>query len=151
MRQFMKIRTFLGVNLFALAALALLSACKGDDGPPSADVAAWVQNASTVQVSVTVPPGHHAYLDAGREGNYIPVTVDTSAAGELKLTNAPKGEEDKEVQAKVLRGMGSFVYEAKDAQSFAGKILKVRSQICNERQGVCYPPRTVEVKISGKT
>ncbi len=147
----MKIPRLLGVNLFALAALAGFAGCKGEDGPPSADVAAWVKDASTVQVSVIVPPGHHAYLDKGVEGNYIPVSVDTSGVGDLRLKDSPPGELDKEVRAKVLRGMGAFLYETKDASAAAGKSLRVRSQICDERKGVCYAPRTVEVKISGRS
>ncbi len=104
-------------------------------------------------IAVTVPANHHAYLDAGKEGVYIPIAVDWKDAISRKLIGAtprsvaaPEGIQDKEIGASLLRGKGDFVYEG-SFDKLAGQSLKVRSQICDDIKGVCYRPTTQEIQV----
>jgi len=111
----------------------ILTACEEPAARPAIQVKALNTQAG-IQLEVLVPPGHHAYLDAGKEGNLIPVSFrwDGSAPN---LTLAPLGEFDEQVRATVLRGRGQWQFE-----KGAATAVTVRSQICDEKIGLCYPP-----------
>lgn len=101
-------------------------------------------------IAVSVPDGHHAYMDKGRDGMFIPIEMDLSALEQAgmrtKLTGRPDGETDNKVHAKVLRKHGAFVYELTvlpGAKISTGSYdVKIRSQVCNDISGTCYFPRT---------
>lgn len=110
-------------------------------------------------VRVAVPRGHHAYLDKGKDGIFIPIHMDLSSlekAGiQVRQTNRPDGVPDSKVNATVLRRKGEFTYEltvlSQAKISTAEYDIKVRSQICNDISGTCYFPKTdtrrIEIKI----
>jgi len=153
--------------LASLLFLALASAgCKKKEGGenkggsqtsrsalPQAKIQTRIQAENKLEISVTVPHAHHAYLDKGKEGNYIQISFDWKAlqdAGALKgaprMIQKPKGEYDKLAKATVLRGKGAYVFQSQEAWP-RGKTLKVKSQVCNETKGVCYPPHTEKVVL----
>ena len=101
-------------------------------------------------VRLTPPAGHHAYLDAGKDGTYIPIEIDTTALAQAGLrvrpVGKPQGEADAQLGATVLRGAGVFRYRlSAPSGAKAGTrdyAIAVRSQICNDATGSCYFPRT---------
>ena len=105
-----------------------------------------------VRISVRIPEQHHAYLDKGKDGRLIPISFDWENTADQpaapKLQSIPKGNFDDIVEATVLRGDGEFVFEVKKASGFAGKVIKVKSQICNEVKGVCYRPKIENVVLN---
>ncbi|MEQ9367074.1 MAG: hypothetical protein RIF32_22760 [Leptospirales bacterium] len=148
--------------LAGLLALATIAAgCDGDasksragaGGPgdvPTAAVSAQVNPDGRASIRIDVPSRHHAYLDAGEHGNLIPIGFDWQGlTPEPKTVQAPAGEHDEEVKAQVLRGSGTFVFEggSEQAPTFAGRSLRVRSQICDEDKGICYRPTWTEVSL----
>lgn len=124
--------------------------------PPEDEHAAVSEIALTDQgavMRVKVPENHHAYLDSGPEGSFIPVAADWAAlvkAGSLErapdLASAPAGTLDKDSGAKVLRGTGEFVFKG-NLKSLAGKTVQVRTQVCDDLKGICYRPRIQDVTL----
>lgn len=114
---------------------------------------------ATLIVQIAVPEGHHAYLDRGEGGTFIPIHVDLSAmekAGiRARQTGRPEGEQDSKVNATVLRRDGAFAYELTVLPgaeiSTTVYDIKIRSQICNDISGTCYFPETdtrrIEINI----
>ena len=102
---------------------------------------------------VHVPANHHAYLDKGPSGAFIPVSVDweslvkTGAISKAPaLLRGPAGTLDAESGAKVLRGTGEFEYTGSLAE-LSGQSVQVRTQICDDLKGICYRPKTQTVTI----
>lgn len=148
------------IALFTLAGLG--TACSDDSAPASSggfndvpDVTLSgriLSDDKLVEIEVDVPNRHHAYLDAGEYGNLIPIAFEWQGAEpEPKFLMGPSGEQDDEVKAKVLRGLGRFVFEIKAEQiaqlESASPALRVRSQICDEDKGICYRPTWNELKL----
>jgi thiol:disulfide interchange protein DsbD len=108
------------------------------------------------RVMLTVPPDHHAYLNAGDKNIYIPVAFDADeklaalglALGEVK---PPAGVYDEQVAAQVLRGQGEFELELvqKNATLKQGETapLAVRYQLCNDLTHVCFRPQTTKLDL----
>lgn len=120
------------------------------------EIKAQLKNKEQIKIDLKLPPNSHLYLDKGGRGNLIPVSFDWQDILKKgpQLLSAPQGEYDKEVEAKVLRGQGSFVFSFSknrvEPQELVGKILKVRTQVCNERDGICYRPTWTRVQISSQ-
>jgi len=140
-------------KLFFLILIFSCSAGVVYPGEPEAIMNATV-NGNKLSIRIVIPPQHHAYLDKGKEGNYIPVSFNWAALikdGSLKkeptMISAPKGEFEKVASAKVLRGEGIFIFESVEIPSLKGKSIKVKSQICDDIKGVCYRPSIKDVKI----
>ncbi len=148
-----------------LSFVAVISACSdgpSESGPskmslPRISVKSGLnQETGTIRFQVNVPQGHHAYTDTGDSGNLIPVTFqwenlhkETGLNLSLpELVTDPPGSRDEEFQARVLRGSGTFEFKAEDVQKYSGKTLSVRSQICDEKTGICYRPETVQVTLT---
>ena len=119
---------------------------------PHEKIEAHIDSKKTLVVSITIPPAHHAYLDRGKEGYLVPISFQWKeflGSGMLKreprLKSAPAGTYDKEVQATVMRGTGLFIFEIRDSNWPIGKSFNVRSQICNEILGQCYPPAIQQI------
>ena len=118
------------------------------------EIKAQLQKEGQLKIDLRLPPNSHLYLDKGLRGNLIPVSFDWQSLLKKKprLISAPQGKYDKEVEAKVLRDQGSFVFSFSEneteAQDIIGQTLKVRTQICNEVEGICYRPKWTDVQIS---
>ncbi|HQI21262.1 MAG TPA: protein-disulfide reductase DsbD family protein [Leptospiraceae bacterium] len=104
-------------------------------------------------IAVSVPAGHHAYLDSGKEGVLIPISIDWKEAIAKKFIQAtprsvaiPDGVQDEQMGARVLRGKGDFVYEAR-FDKLEDQTIKVRSQICDDVKGICYRPTTQDIPV----
>ncbi|NOT84831.1 MAG: DUF255 domain-containing protein [Methylococcaceae bacterium] len=97
------------------------------------------------QISLTVPKGHHAYLNEGDEHIYLPVLFDPEAtlamAGlTIAKLHKPAGVYDSLVKATVLRDTGSFTLWLEQTAVNPAKTfdLTIRYQLCNEITNVCY-------------
>ena len=145
--------TFLALMLNPFGCKPKTSVSEGE-----AEIRAQLQGKGQLKVDLKLPPHSHLYLDRGLRGNLIPVSFDWQPVlkkGLLKkapeLASAPQGEYDKDVEAKVLRSQGSFVFSlAQDGtvtQGLAGQTLRVRTQVCNEVEGICYRPKWTDVQI----
>jgi hypothetical protein len=100
----------------------------------------------TIEIVASIPPRHHAYLDAGDEGNLIPIGFDwQDLTPEPVALSMPTGERDEDVKARVLRGDGRFQFQHSTVSP--GVQVRVRSQICDEDRGVCYRPTWNEVEL----
>ncbi len=106
-----------------------------------------------MQIQVTVPEHHHAYLDKGRDGvlldlqfNWQKLIESGALKKEPEKKSAPAGAQDDTAHATVLRGTGTFEFIA-PAKDVEGKNLAARIQICNETRGICYRPETIDVQI----
>jgi len=99
-------------------------------------------------ITVTPPPGNHAYLDAGKDGALLPIDINLSAFAQAGLqvrpVSKPKGEWDELFSATVLRGEGVFRYRltapSKIPAGTPDYAVTVRSQVCNDIDGACYFP-----------
>ncbi len=133
---------------------AVLCACErpapgpAQTGRPEASLHGNILPSGEIAVEIAIPDGHHAYLDSGREGNLIPVSFvwDLPAGAPPKVKLAPIGEKDAESGASVLRGSGRWVFTPA-AKNATGSV-KIRSQICDEIKGICFPPRTERLELN---
>lgn len=151
------------IGVFSLIFSIFASSCSEESAANTPSVPSAVVTASTAPQNdrlifkVTVPHGHHAYLNSGDEGNLIPVTFFWESLiengvlrGKPMQISSPKGVRDEEVQALVLRGTGAYEFQIVKtaAEKLKGLSLKVRTQVCDESRGICYRPRTDEVMIN---
>lgn len=129
-------------------------------GLPQTPVAIAPGGTVPLEVSVTVPPGHHIYLkhksDQGKA-----VLTGFSVPGEkgfsLQETDRPQGSP--EGHEMVLRGSGKFTFKLHELAVHSSGTnhmvpLLIRVQICQEgKLGICYMPRTIEktlaVRVAG--
>jgi thioredoxin:protein disulfide reductase len=109
------------------------------------------------RLTLTVPKDHHAYLDAGDENAYIPITVDPNsklAASGLTISKLekPTGVHDSLVKANVLRDKGDFTLELAQIGSKPAIVnsasLELRYQLCNEITNVCFRPQTTQADLA---
>lgn len=99
-------------------------------------------------VKITPPVGHHAYLDAGKDGTLLPIKINLTAleqAGlQVRPVSKPKGAWDGQFGATVLRREGEFRYQltapARIQPGTRTYTVTVRSQVCNDANGACYFP-----------
>lgn len=105
-------------------------------------------------IGLIVPQDHHAYLDAGDENIYIPVTLDSDA--QLAATGLvinklekPAGVYDSLVKATVLRDKGDFTLWLAQAKTLTVKqvTLAVNYQLCNDLTHVCFRPQTAHINL----
>lgn len=111
-------------------------------------------------IRVSVPKDHHAYLDKGDKGLFIPLNFNfagvESAGYKVSTISKPKGAYDNEVNATVLRGAGEFKFSINrvKGREFIIPPIKATSQICNDITKICYFPNTDDIplilKISNK-
>lgn len=99
-------------------------------------------------VLVTVPNGHHAYIDRGDEGFYIPIEFDfkdlEKGGYKVEVAKIPEGEREEAVKATVLREEGKFVFSIEaETTTPLSKIfrIEIQSQVCNDLTKICFPPR----------
>ncbi len=104
---------------------------------------------SPFSLFVTVPEGHHAYINKGDEGFYIPVEFDfkdlAKGGYKVEVLRKPEGEREDMVKATVLRGDGEYRFSIMaDTPSPMSKIFQIgiQSQICNDITKICFPPKT---------
>ncbi len=111
-------------------------------------------------VLLDVPANHHAYLDRGDEGYYLPVEImpalkddaGVDIPGLFLEESRPAGEREPEIKAQVLRGKGTFLWLFKgvlqnNARYNGTSSINIRYQICNDETKVCYPPAVSVVKL----
>lgn len=145
-------------SLLILSAAILPGSCKkpadssastGPGGVPAPSIQAKLQSNGVV-FHVRVPDGFHAYVDAGDDGNLIPVSFvwPDSLKPTPELKKAPAGVHDEEFSAKVLRGQADWQFSYGRPDELKGVTLKVRSQICDETSGICYRPTFQDVQIA---
>lgn len=105
-------------------------------------------------IHVFVPKNHHAYLDKGDKGVFIPLKFDfsgvESAGYKIAPISSPKGIYDNEVNARVLRGKGEFKFSIHriKGREYIIPPIKARSQICNDTTKICYFPRTDNIPLT---
>ncbi len=109
------------------------------------------------RLTLTVPKDHHAYLDAGDENAYLPITADPNAkladSGlSINKFEKPAGIHDSLVKATVLRDKGDFNLELAQTGSKPAVVnsaaLELRYQLCNELTNVCFRPQTTQVDLA---
>ncbi len=109
------------------------------------------------RLTLMVPKDHHAYLDAGDENAYLPITADPNsklAASGLSINkfDKPVGVHDSLVKATVLRDKGDFTLELAQTGSKPAVVnsadLELRYQLCNELTNVCFRPQTAQVNLA---
>lgn len=109
------------------------------------------------RLTLTVPKDHHAYLDAGDENAYLPITADPNsklATSGLSINKfeKPAGVHDSLVKATVLRDKGDFTLELAQTGSNSAVVnsanLELRYQLCNELTNVCFRPQTTSVDLA---
>ena len=147
--------------LFFLLASSFLFGCrpKSKSSIDELEIRARLQEEGRIEIALELPPHSHLYLDKGSRGNLIPIAFDWQALikkGLLKkepeLLSSPKGEYDKDVEARVLRSKGLYLFslpQDKDGkQSLRDQNIRVRAQMCDEVEGICYRPEWNEIQIS---
>jgi len=154
--------------LLAVAAVLLVAGglhaqdMRGTVTPPSVDVRtepARLQleagKPADLTVRISLPIGYHAYLDAGKDGVLLPIKISFHALAQagmlVRSVSVPKGEQDEQFRATVLRREGVFRYALTALPAVkAGKsdyAITVRSQICNDATGACNFPRTDTLRL----
>lgn len=106
-------------------------------------------------VRVTVPRDHHAYLDEGDEGLFIPLEFEFSNLVEngfrVNLDKGPEGEREETAGATVLRGEGTYRFSivAPAAPPLESVFpINLRFQICSDITNVCYMPHTISFPLA---
>lgn len=108
------------------------------------------------RITINVPQDHHAYLNAGDENIYIPVSFDLDAqlptmGLRIQSLQTPTGNYDDLVKAQVLRGQGEFSFSLIKTGDKPIKqqqqALDVKYQLCNDLTHVCYRPQTVILEL----
>ena len=109
------------------------------------------------RLTLAVPKDHHAYLDAGEENAYIPVSIDTDsklAESGLRVSKLvkPVGVHDSVVKATVLRDTGDFTLELAQKGNKPAVVnsvsLEMTYQLCNEITNVCFRPQTTHADLA---
>ena len=105
-------------------------------------------------VRVDVPKEHHAYLDSGEEGFFIPLEFDfdelREGGFEVREVERPKGEREEKAKAAVLREKADFRFSLKAVgPSPKSKTYQavLQSQICNDITNICFPPQAISFAI----
>ncbi len=101
-------------------------------------------------VRVVVPPEHHAYLDEGDDGFFIPLEFEftdlVKSGFRIHVDKIPGGEREEKAKATVLRGENRYRFslEAAPETSPLRKNIQINLsyQLCNDLTNVCYLPNT---------
>jgi thiol:disulfide interchange protein DsbD len=120
---------------------------------PQATLNATISNDGQHHVSLTIPKNHHAYLDKGEEGAFIPISIDLeekyNADFSLQNLQKPTGIYDHSVKATVLRDQGDFSFKIAQKNNSSQTLqLNVKYQLCDEEANVCFRPQTAEVDLA---
>ncbi|MBK8815769.1 MAG: thioredoxin family protein [Methylococcaceae bacterium] len=148
-------------NVLTIIILWILSISLAHSETPKADLSVTPLNSSQwpaqYRLTLTVPKDHHAYLDAGDENVYLPITVDpnsklTESGLRINKFEKPAGVHDSLVKATVLRDKGDFTLELAQTGSKPSIVnsadLELRYQLCNELTNVCFRPQTAKVDLA---
>lgn len=107
------------------------------------------------KLQLEIPPEHHAYLDAGDDKLYLPISIDSNnalATAGLTINNIekPVGVRDDTVKATVLRDQAEFQLTLINTKvlSINTVDLAVRYQLCNDVTHVCFRPQTAQVALT---
>ncbi|MCB1173030.1 MAG: hypothetical protein KDK39_05680 [Leptospiraceae bacterium] len=126
----------------------------GPDGLPAVQIEATVMPPNNLAFQINIPAGHHAYLNSGKENNFIPISFDWQALitkGILdaapKSIQSPAGDLDTENQVHVLRGSVSYLFHSSANDKLKGESIAIESQLCNDQSGVCYRPAKQNITI----
>ncbi len=105
-------------------------------------------------IRLVIPKDHHAYLDKGDDGFFIPIEFDFTGIGnagyECKIEEGPEGEREDKVGATVLRGENTYSFSIEGighSQTSSNLQIKLSYQLCNDISNICYPPATTSVFI----
>jgi thiol:disulfide interchange protein DsbD len=105
-------------------------------------------------IQIVIPKDHHAYLDKGDDGFFIPIEFDftdiENAGYECKIEEGPEGEREEKVGATVLRGKNTYSFSIEGIEHFLASSnlqIKLSYQLCNDISNICYPPATVSISI----
>jgi len=140
-------------NLLSIILLWMLSVSLTYAEIPKANLSVTPLNTdqwpAQYRLTLTVPKDHHAYLDAGDENAYIPVTVDPDsklAASGLTISKLqkPAGVHDSLVKATVLRDKGDFTLELAQTGSKPAIVNSASLELTN----VCFRPQTTQVDLA---
>ena len=159
-----KYSTRIALLLILVLFISKINLCRETDkeklGANEARIQAYLKSDNVIAVNLKLAPNSHVYLDRGSRGNLIPIEFDWQSLvkedvlkKEPNLLSAPTGEYEKKVEASVLRKEGSFLFNVPNKQDLIGKEIRVRTQICDEIQNICYRPQWNNVRIEkiGKT
>ena len=143
--------------LFIFSFYCVLFSCKKKNAVAEdlgVEVKAIWQNEQSLGIDISIASGLHIYLDQGIHKNLIPIAFawqDFIKAKEMikipTLLKSPRGEYDKKAEGTVLRSNGYFLFQSKELSKIKGKELRVRVQICDEEQGICYRPQWLSISI----
>ncbi|MHC4269866.1 MAG: protein-disulfide reductase DsbD family protein [Planctomycetota bacterium] len=105
-------------------------------------------------IRIVIPKDHHAYLDKGDDGFFIPIEFDftdiVNAGYKCKIEVGPEGEREDKVSATVLRGENTYSFSIEDTgHSIPNNNLQIKLsyQLCNDISNICYPPATASIFI----
>ncbi len=105
-------------------------------------------------IRIVIQKDHHAYLDKGDDGFFIPIEFDftgiENAGYECKIEEGPEGEREDKVGATVLRGENTYSFSIEGighSQTSSNFQIKFSYQLCNDISNICYPPATASVFI----
>lgn len=105
-------------------------------------------------VQLVVPDDHHAYINSGDEGFFLPIEFDFAelekGGYKVNILKSPEGEREEKVKAVVLRGKGEYKFSIEataaspESKSFP---ISVQTQICNDVTNICLPPQTASLSL----
>ncbi len=105
-------------------------------------------------VRIIVPKDHHAYLDKGDDGFYIPIVFDFSdivkAGYKCNIEERPEGERDEKVGAMIIRGENIYKFSIEGtghSMSSDSLHMKLSYQLCNDISNICYQPANISILI----
>ncbi len=105
-------------------------------------------------IRIVIPKDHHAYLDKGDDGFFIPIEFDftdiVNAGYKCKIEDGPEGVREDKVSATVLRGTNTYnlsIEGTGHSVSNNNLQIKLSYQLCNDISNICYPPATASIFI----
>ena len=105
-------------------------------------------------IQIVIPKDHHAYLDKGDDGFFIPIEFDftdiVNAGYKCEIEDGPEGEREDKVGATVLREKNIYSLSIEGMEhsiSNNNLQIKLNYQLCNDINNICYPPATASVLI----
>ncbi|MCP5008262.1 MAG: hypothetical protein GY941_30660 [Planctomycetes bacterium] len=105
-------------------------------------------------VKVVVPRDHHAYLDEGDDGYFIPLQFEfanlVKSGFRVKVVEMPEGDREENVNANVLRGENTYRFSIEKSGAFSSNDdlqIDLRYQLCNDISSVCYLPATISFSL----
>lgn len=109
---------------------------------------------SSFNIRIDIPENHHAYLDRGDDGFFIPIEFDftdvVKAGYKCNIEQRPDGEREEKVGAMVLRGKNTYRFSIESTgHSLLNNNLQIKFnyQLCNDISNICYPPAAATIII----